>query len=85
MSIHRPLLSLLLAAGAALLLALPARAQNAYFFPHAAAADAAAFDPAIPTPEQFLGYPIGSRYTRHDQLVAYFQALAQHSDRISVQ
>ncbi len=38
----------------------------------------------MPTPEQFLGYPIGSRYTRHDQLVAYFQELAKRSDKISV-
>ncbi|MCW4454323.1 M14 family metallopeptidase [Flavobacterium sp. MXW15] len=71
---------------AALLLAvaglgLPAFAQNAYFFPSAPAP----FDEAIPTPEQFLGYPIGSRYTRHDQLVAYFNELARLSDRIQVQ
>jgi hypothetical protein len=37
---------------------------------------AADFDPAIPTPQQFLGYEIGSRYTRHDQVVAYFNELA---------
>lgn len=41
-------------------------------------------DPAIPTPEQFLGYPIGSRYTRHDQLVAYLKELDRLSDRVSV-
>ncbi len=28
--------------------------QNAYFFP-----SGATFDPAIPSPEQFLGYPVG--------------------------
>ncbi len=27
---------------------------------------------------------IGSRYTRHDQLVAYFNELAKHSDKIRV-
>src|SRR5690606_10928782 len=77
----RRLISLLFAT--AVLLAvpwLPAHAQNGYFFPQAGE-----FDPAIPTPEQFLGYPLGSRYTRHDQLVAYFEELARHSDAIAVQ
>ena len=43
------------------------------------------FDPAIPTPEQFLGYPIGSHYTRHDQIVAYFNELARVSPKVHVQ
>lgn len=59
----------------------PARAQTAYFFPDAQVD----LDPAIPTPEQFLGYPIGSRYTRHDELVAYFDELARVSPRVRVQ
>lgn len=68
---------------AALLAApLPATAQNAYFFPHTATT--ADFDPAIPTPEAFLGYPIGSHYTRHDQVVAYLRELDRLSDRITV-
>src|SRR5690625_4127003 len=33
-------------------------AQNDYYFP-----DAGSFDPAIPTPEDFLGYEIGSHHT----------------------
>jgi len=53
-----------------------------YYFPKAAAAD---FDPAIPTPEAFLGYAIGTQYTRHDQVVAYFKELDRLSDRITVQ
>lgn len=53
-----------------------------YYFPQAAAAD---FDPAIPTPEAFLGYAIGTQYTRHDQVVAYFKELDRLSDRITVQ
>lgn len=57
-----------------------AHAQSAYYFP-----GAQDFDERIPTPQQFLGYDIGSHYTRHDQLVAYFQELARVSDRISVQ
>lgn len=84
MSFHcRAVLPLLIAAASAVFPALSAQAQSAYFFPQASEADA--FDSAIPTPEQFLGYPIGSRYTRHDQLVAYFEELARHSDRIRVQ
>jgi hypothetical protein len=66
--------------GALWLLAAPAFAQSAYFFPQGGD-----FDPAIPTPQQFLGYEIGSRYTRHDQLVAYFNELAKHSDKIKVE
>lgn len=66
--------------GSLWLLAAPAFAQSAYFFPQGGD-----FDPAIPTPQQFLGYEIGSRYTRHDQLVAYFNELARHSDKIKVE
>ena len=57
----------------------PAAAQSSYFFPAAQAAD---FDPAVPTPEQFLGYPIGSHYTRSDQIVAYLRELDRVSDRV---
>jgi hypothetical protein len=68
----------LLAAGLAT--SAPAAAQNRYFFPAAQDAD---FDPAIPTPEQFLGYPIGSHYTRSDQIVAYLRELDRVSDKVS--
>ncbi|HEY0335419.1 MAG TPA: M14 family metallopeptidase [Stenotrophomonas sp.] len=60
--------------------ALPALAQSSYYFPSATPE----FDPAVPTPEQFLGYPIGSRYTRHDRLVDYFRELARVSDKVSL-
>ncbi|MEG2803327.1 M14 family zinc carboxypeptidase [Stenotrophomonas sp.] len=66
--------------GSLWLLAAPAFAQSAYFFPQGGE-----FDPSIPTPQQFFGYEIGSRYTRHDQLVAYFNELARHSDQIKVE
>jgi len=39
------------------------------------------FDPDIPNPEEFLGYPIGSHHTRHDQIVAYFEKLAAVSNK----
>jgi hypothetical protein len=55
-------------------------AQSNYYFPKAQALDS-----KIPTPEQFLGYPIGSFYTRHDQVVAYLRELARVSNRIHVQ
>jgi hypothetical protein len=60
---------------------LPAAAQNSYFFPET---QAGSFDPKVPTPEQFLGYPIGSHYTRSDQIVAYLRELDRVSDRVSL-
>lgn len=57
-------------------------AQTSYYLPDVAEGE---LDPAIPTPEAFLGYPIGSRYTRHDRLVAYFQELARLSPRFRVE
>ena len=54
-----------------------AHAQSDYFFP-----GAGSFDPKVPTPEQFLGYPVGSLYTRHDVLVSYLKELARTSDRV---
>ena len=53
--------------------------QESYFYPNSGK-----FNPAIPTPEQFLGYPIGGQHTRHDRLVEYFQELDRLSDRVSV-
>lgn len=54
-------------------------AQNKYFFPKATS-----LDNKIPTPEQFLGYPIGSYFTRHEQVLAYFRELAKVSSRVHV-
>ena len=39
----------------------------------------------IPTPQQVIGHQIGTRHTRPHQLVDYFQALAQASDRVTVE
>ncbi|MCX2449663.1 M14 family zinc carboxypeptidase [Pedobacter sp. PLR] len=58
----------------------PSTAQNNYFFPKATSLDA-----RIPTPEQFLGYPIGSYFTRHEQVLAYFRELEKVSDRVHVE
>lgn len=42
------------------------------------------FNQDIPSPEQFLGYGIGERHTRHDLIVAYLEKLAEVSDRASI-
>lgn len=42
------------------------------------------FDDNIPSPEAFLGYPIGAHHTRHDLIVAYLSKLAEVSDRASI-
>jgi hypothetical protein len=57
-----------------------ASAQNNYFFPAGVS-----FDPAIPSPEQFLGYPVGDWHTRHDRIVSYFQELARVSPKAHFQ
>ena len=57
-----------------------ATSQPAYFYPQAGK-----INPAMPTPEQFLGYAIGSHHTRHDKLVEYIKELDKLSDRIAVQ
>ena len=39
------------------------------------------FNSQIESPESFLGYPIGSEHTRHDNIISYFKDLAKNSDR----
>lgn len=51
-------------------------AQTDYFFP-----PNARFDEKIPTPEEYLGYSIGTLHTRHDAIVGYMRELARLSDR----
>jgi hypothetical protein len=55
-------------------------AQLDYFFPASER-----FDPEVPSPEEFLGYPIGSHHTRHDRIVEYMRELARRSDRATYQ
>ena len=57
-----------------------ASAQNSYFFPKAGQLDA-----KIPSPESFFGYPIGTFFTRHEQVVSYLRLLEKLSDRVHVQ
>lgn len=42
------------------------------------------FDPDIPTPEEFLGYPIGSRISEHSRINAYYELLNELSDRTTL-
>jgi hypothetical protein len=44
----------------------------------------ASFDSLIPLPKQTLGFEIGQRHVRHDQLRQYFSTLAQSSKRIKI-
>jgi hypothetical protein len=55
-------------------------ARPTYFYP-----SATTFNKTIPTPEQFLGYAIGTHHTRHDKIVEYFKLLDQLSDRFVVE
>src|SRR5258708_7662317 len=55
-------------------------AQADYFYP-----TAKAFNKNIPSPQEFLGYSIGSHHTRHDKIVEYFKLLDQLSDRFAVE
>lgn len=64
----------------ALFLSVNVFAQNDYFFPAGVT-----FDPAIPSPQQFLGYPVGEWHTRHDRIVSYFQELARVSPKARFQ
>ncbi len=65
---------------ALLLLSFATLAQPDYFYP-----TAKEFNSAIPTPEQFLGYPIGHQHTRHDKVVEYFKKLDELSDRMTME
>jgi len=42
------------------------------------------YDPNIPTPEEVLGYPVGTWHVRHDQLLHYMRVLAEKSDRVNM-
>jgi len=76
---HRLLLSLILLATA-----LTAPAQD-YFLQDYFLQDYGPFDPDLPSPEAFLGYPIGAQHTRHDRIVAYLETLAEASPLASIE
>ncbi|MFT5255017.1 MAG: hypothetical protein ACI9RL_000355, partial [Candidatus Paceibacteria bacterium] len=37
----------------------------------------------LQSPSEFLGYPIGTQFTRHADVVAYFEHVALNSNRIT--
>ncbi|WP_457610324.1 M14 family zinc carboxypeptidase [Lutibacter sp.] len=56
-----------------------ANSQNYYFKEYQP------FNKNIPSPEEFLGYQIGSYHTRHDLIVAYLEKLAALSERATLE
>ncbi len=44
--------------------------------------DDADYDPSIPAPSSVLGFEIGARIVRHDQVIRYLQVLSEASDRV---
>lgn len=42
------------------------------------------YDPAVPTPQQALGFQIGEWHAHHHEIVEYAKALAAASDRVTV-
>ena len=61
-----------------LITSLATNAQDYFFKKHAP------FNKEIPSPEEYLGYPIGFQHTRHDQIVGYLEKLAELSDRATI-
>ncbi len=50
-----------------------------------ASASVAFAQAAVPTPEQFLGYKLGDRFTSWDRILDYFGELTKHSNLITVE
>lgn len=76
----RKVVSLFIFSAALISSILSLKAQQSYFYPKTQN-----FDSKVPSPEQFLGYHIGTHYTRHDKIVAYFKELSKTSNRVHVQ
>jgi hypothetical protein len=55
-------------------------AQDEYYF-----GGLGKLNPAVPTPESFFGFRIGTSLVRYDKVVEYFRLLADKSDRVSLQ
>lgn len=54
--------------------------DNSYYLP-----ENQNYDPAIPTPEEVLGFPVGKWHVSHDKLSEYMRLLAASSDRIQIE
>jgi hypothetical protein len=68
------------------ILALPASATLPLLEPlsDGARLDLPSFNVTTPRPSDFLGYPLGKRFTHHDRIVAYMEALYDSSDRVTL-
>src|SRR5687768_16678722 len=40
---------------------------------------------AVPTPQEFLGYSLGERFTPHHRILEYFRELTRRSDLITLE
>ncbi|MCC5930054.1 MAG: zinc carboxypeptidase [Cyclobacteriaceae bacterium] len=54
--------------------------ELSYFLP-----EAENYDPAIPKPQEILGFEVGDWHPSHDQLVSYMQAIEKASPRIKLE
>ena len=43
------------------------------------------YNPAIPTPKSIIGYEVGEWHVTHDKLIEYMKAIANSSDRITIE
>jgi hypothetical protein len=57
-----------------------AQADLDYYLP-----DGISYDPDIPTPAEVIGHEVGEWHVTHDKLVFYMKALAEASDRVTIQ
>ena len=55
--------------------------ENAYTVPFV---EGASYDPDVPEPGAFLGYPFGTRPATYDETTAYFKELSKRSERVSL-
>lgn len=61
-----------------LLMSVPVRGETFEYFP------GAAYDPAVPTLKQVLGYDFGDRISLHQDVERYLRALAEASSRVQL-
>ena len=86
MTVYRRVVALILATTVMLVVAErsvaqdPVRDADAEMYP-----SDVRYDPEIPTPADFLGFELGTRPVRHHMLVDYITAVAEMSDRLSLE
>ena len=75
-------LRLLLLVTAFCVVAMPSAAQDLPLSIDTPVPGTEGYDDAIPTPTEVIGHEIGTRHTRPAQVVRYFEAVAEASDRV---